>query len=176
MAISKREGVGIGTSAAGGAAAGSVFGPWGTAIGAGVGALGGLLGGLMDNPEEELERRRKAQREQLLLQTLRNRAAELGAPTVLTDTRMQLKDIDNQYEEGKAGLQEVNPQDIVGLAQNVATIGANADKWGGPKFDTDDVEVPVSSEDAYGQGPKTSSDFRRGRGGILESRARRRFT
>lgn len=166
--MNKRKALGVGTSAAGGAATGSVFGPVGAGIGGAVGLGLGLLGGLDNSEEEALKKQRDRAKESLVLELYRNRAAKLGADTTPLDVDLQLRDIDQRYEDGMAGLDDVNPQDIMGLAQSVASIGKNAGDWGG------DADLDDLADDLPSPPKRTADDLTRSDRGILMTTARRR--
>lgn len=163
--MNKRKALGIGTSAAGGAASGSVFGPVGAAIGGGIGGLLGLAGALDDSEEEALKRQREQAKRRLLIELQRNQAAQYGAPTQALDAQIALRDINARYDEGIAGIDDVNPQDILGLAQSAAAIGKNASDWGEGPDEVSRLPAP----------PKRSAeDLERSDRGILMTKGRRR--
>lgn len=137
MASAGKAGLGIGTAAAGGAASGAAFGPIGAGIGAGIGGLLGLVGAFDDGSAEaeaELRRRRDQARKMAVVEALRNKAAQYGAPTDRVDMQVRQQQINDQYQQGMDQLarsQEITPQDYLGLAQNLAAVGGNVKKWAG---------------------------------------------
>lgn len=163
--MNKRKALGIGTSAAGGAASGSVFGPVGAAIGGGIGGLLGVAGALDGSEEEALRRQREQAKKRLLIELQRNQAAQYGAPTQALDAAIALRDINDRYDEGMSGIDDVNPQDIMGLAQSAAAIGKNAGDW---SDETDDLaRLPTPPK-------RSAEDLTRSDRGILMTNARRR--
>ena len=126
----QRYAVGIGTGAASGAAAGSVIGPWGTVIGGAIGAGAGAIGAAMGASEESkqralMEEQEKRKKKAILLQLLRNKAAEYGADTTYLDTQMALKDLDYenlQNDRAFTAAHRIGPDAFVPMAQ----LGAQA--------------------------------------------------
>lgn len=132
MPSAGKAGIGLGTSIAGGAASGAAFGPIGAGIGAGVGGLLGLWGALSDSDaEEQLRRQQQLAKKQALVSALRNNAARLGGFTNRADMAAQMRGIDSQYQAGMDQLNQVGPQDIMGLASNLANVGGKVKGWMG---------------------------------------------
>lgn len=130
MPTAGKAGIGLGTSIAGGAASGAAFGPIGAGIGAGVGGLLGLWGALSDSEaEEQLRRQQQQAKKMAVVQALRNRAAKLGGFTDRADMAAQNYAIDNQYQQGMDAVNRVGPQDIMGLASNLANVGGKVKGW-----------------------------------------------
>jgi|SRR3982750_2291433 len=149
MGSAGKAGLGLGTSIAGGAATGAMFGPIGAGIGAGVGGLLGAIGMADTESEEELRHKRNQARKMAMVQALRNRGAQLGAPTAKLDMATQLQGIEDNYQNAVDQQNEVKPQDYIGLVQNLGSLGGSVNKWAGapPKVPQGDL---IRNSDLYG--------------------------
>lgn len=175
MAGAGKAGLGIGTAALGGAASGAAFGPIGAGIGAGVGGLLGLWGALDQTDEEELRRQRDQAKKMAAVQVLRNRAAQLGAPTSRLDMELQLQNINDRYNQGMDQLSDVGPQDFMNLAQNAAAIGGKVKDWTGVAKGPPQGEL-MRNSDLYGA-PDSHTGLARDDDGIMtDPMLRRRRT
>lgn len=151
MPSAGKAGLGIGTAAAGGAASGAAFGPLGAGIGAGIGGLLGLAGAFgSSESEEELKRKRDQARKMAIVQALRGRAAQLGAPTDRADMMMAQQNIDSQYQAGQDQLNEIKPQDYMGLLQSAASVGGKVKGWTGGDPSSGISGPLVRNSDLYG--------------------------